>query len=538
MTPESAHDRRWMIGVGVAVALFLLHASRYWHYVNDDAYITLRYSRFLATGLGPNFNPGEAVEGYTNFSWMVLLAGLFPFVGEDSLPLVAKALGVLAQAAALGATGALVRHGLAGNDQRTGGSAALPALAVLLCAASPSIALNSTSGLETGFFSLCLAMGLLAAVVEVQGGQFRGAAIWLGLGALTRPEGVGIALGAWALQAIAERRPRPAVRNAAILAAIVGGHLAFRLSAYDGEWLPNTNWAKQGGFWAISPANYVWGGVRGFSCLGVLFLAPGVGLLSAARRMPAILIPTGAALAGLLFPLATGSDWMLGYRLLAPYLPPLAAVVVICASAGFERWFSSVLPARALPASLLIAAGVSFGLQRAEGEFWLTETRVRAEGYRTGHEALASWLSTHASPGDLIATMDVGILGYRNPRLRFLDVSGLTDRLIAKSPGGFLAKTYDPAYVLDQKPRFIVLTYTADGTPYAEPPHGTRFAHWTAAEAAIAESPSFIESYRHTHRVASSGGWTDALADHMGAEAIFQHAEPGLIYLLVVFERS
>jgi hypothetical protein len=40
----------------------------------DDAYITLRFSKNLILGNGPIFNIGERVEGYSNFSWMVLLA--------------------------------------------------------------------------------------------------------------------------------------------------------------------------------------------------------------------------------------------------------------------------------------------------------------------------------------------------------------------------------------------------------------------------------------------------------------------------------
>ena len=46
----------------------------------DDAYITLRYSKNLLLGNGPVFNIGERVEGYSNFSWMVLLAA-FGWIG-------------------------------------------------------------------------------------------------------------------------------------------------------------------------------------------------------------------------------------------------------------------------------------------------------------------------------------------------------------------------------------------------------------------------------------------------------------------------
>ena len=40
----------------------------------DDAFISFRYARNLVRGHGLVFNPGEAVEGYTNFLWTLGLA--------------------------------------------------------------------------------------------------------------------------------------------------------------------------------------------------------------------------------------------------------------------------------------------------------------------------------------------------------------------------------------------------------------------------------------------------------------------------------
>ena len=40
----------------------------------DDAFISLVYAKNLSNGEGLVFNPGERVEGYTNFLWILLLA--------------------------------------------------------------------------------------------------------------------------------------------------------------------------------------------------------------------------------------------------------------------------------------------------------------------------------------------------------------------------------------------------------------------------------------------------------------------------------
>ncbi len=65
----------WWAAIGGVLALHLqLAVSSYW--VAEDAYITFRYSRNLISGHGLRFNPGdvEAVEGYSNFLWLLIAA--------------------------------------------------------------------------------------------------------------------------------------------------------------------------------------------------------------------------------------------------------------------------------------------------------------------------------------------------------------------------------------------------------------------------------------------------------------------------------
>src|SRR5207244_5605095 len=71
----------------------------------DDAFINFRYAENLAAGLGPVFNAGERVEGYTTPAWVFLLAGLHrlgaPLLGT------AHVLGIAAAATTVLAAGAL-----------------------------------------------------------------------------------------------------------------------------------------------------------------------------------------------------------------------------------------------------------------------------------------------------------------------------------------------------------------------------------------------------------------------------------------------
>ena len=57
----------------LCAGLFALLCFRY-DVVQDDAYISLVYSKNLVAGDGLVFNLGERVEGYTNFLWVMLLA--------------------------------------------------------------------------------------------------------------------------------------------------------------------------------------------------------------------------------------------------------------------------------------------------------------------------------------------------------------------------------------------------------------------------------------------------------------------------------
>src|SRR5262249_42951783 len=129
-------------------------------------------------------------------------------------------------------------------------------VALLFFALSRSVAVWSTSGLETRLFELLVVAGLLRLTVETEAmleSRAPGAplAAWLlGLAALTRPDGIligGCALGATAILA---RRSRGGARAAIVRAwpwlALVVAVEMFRL-LYYGAWVPNTYFAKVGG---------------------------------------------------------------------------------------------------------------------------------------------------------------------------------------------------------------------------------------------------------------------------------------------------
>ena len=74
--PRIAASRAWTVAaLGSILFLALMHQLLFGT-IAEDAFITFRYAMNLASGRGPVFNPGERVEGYSDFLWMVTLGGV------------------------------------------------------------------------------------------------------------------------------------------------------------------------------------------------------------------------------------------------------------------------------------------------------------------------------------------------------------------------------------------------------------------------------------------------------------------------------
>jgi hypothetical protein len=494
-------------------------------------------------GRGPFYNVGEHVEGYTNFLLMLLLTPVIGLFGENSVATFAKGLGVISGGLALTAIAILVRR----IDRNGNGSLRCDCAAILaagLVAVCPSYALNSTSGLETMLFAGTLSLGLLLGHLSIERGRWCGAGIAFACAALTRPEGILFFGIYWLAQLVIARKSPGLFRILLIDAFLVAGafaaHLVFRLIAYDGEWLPNTYYAKSGGFWKVAAASYIGRGILkpffdpfgigvGIAIIGWLFSGP-----TRIRSLP--LFCTAAV--GALLPFVTGTDWMNGWRLLMPFLPAVAGIVAI----GWCRLASLIVrrPAWLGPPLMLLCLPPLWYLQSDDRTDFHDYMQVRARGYQTGHTALAHWLRAGAArKGDTVAIMDIGIVGYSCIDQNIVDITGLTDRTIAKSQGSFMDKQYDPEYVLSKKPEFIVLVFGATGNPDVPPPPGMVMKPWSKNELRIWQAPDFQAYYVHKRPAPKNAAhWTDALAAQFGAERIFEHAHPDRYYLLAAFRRS
>jgi arabinofuranosyltransferase len=447
------------------LALFLAVAIHYFPYTPDDVFITLRYAENIAAGQGAVFNPGEAVEGFSNPLLTFGLATLHGAVGSrEAMTLLAKMLGLVAGLFTLLAAALLAR-----SDPEAG---AWWGATPLLVGLSGYFAFWSPAGLETAPHALLvlLAIGGYIRALETGRRAWRVlVGVLFGLLALSRPEApiflVAVLLARGLLLWRDGRKPDAADAGFLALALLpLVGYFLWRHATY-GLWWPNTFYAKAGGglsTW-LDGARYLLGAVSpalwGNALLLPLLLVGLVPWRHAAPRQ-VVLICAVAAQAG--FIVIGGGDWMPARRFIVPVVPLIALLTVFgvhrlrgVVSSKWLGGFSGPFKAAALALVLLAAGAHLYSVKdirhAASGFTGLHREIIFPESYR----AVADWLDGRAEPGDWLATGEAGLIPYFTG-LPTIDLFGLTDAHLARRPGKRHQKV-DPDYVLGCDPRFVVM---------------------------------------------------------------------------------
>lgn len=396
---------------------------------SEDAYITFRYARALASGNGLVYNPGEKVMGFSSPLWTIWNAAGF-FVLHD--PTRWSRLSSLA--ADLVTLFCVVRL-----LERHAGRAAAWCFAFFF-AAWPYFAAITASGMES---SLMLALMALGAWMADRGVPGTGAV--LGLLALTRPEGV----VAGAILAV-RTRARERVIAAALL---IAGVLA--LTVYFGSPLPQSLLAKSRLYGTPGP----WEGRFWWEWLLPLWLGrwPSAGDLNllvpltvvwAAALVPGLIALWRARRTALAALAAAGLSIWVGYALLGVayfywYLAvPLAGLLVV-AAVGLPR----ITRGPALYAAIVLCVLGTWSIARI-----LYVGRAQAESQ--SFERVSEALGAVSHPGESVMLEPIGIIGFQNP-LRVVDEIGLVTPAAAerrlRGPGWYadLAR--------DQRPDWLVV---------------------------------------------------------------------------------
>jgi hypothetical protein len=422
----------------------------------DDAHISFRYAKNFVDGHGLVWNVGERVEGYTNFLWTILIAFFMWFFQVDA-PWIGLVLSLVAFAANLVVIARL--SSTLARDLRPG-AVTLP-FAALLLAVQDTFSEYGTTGLETGFASLLVNIGVLL-LVEKTSARATFAALVLILAVLTRPDhSLFYAVGSLVVllshigSVFGARREgvramwRAGVDVMAAYAApftIYLVYLAWKFSFY-GSIVPNTYYTKSANlsYWSQGE---IYGRVfllqsHFWVVLPVFLVVVPFAFRASDKTRRFVLFALPSTIAYIIYVWKIGGDFMHG-RFYVTLLP----LVVVGALLAPE-----VLPRRAVVARLtpgVALASLVFVLGNALPFF------VDGNGYRkvrwyivaerlfypvkqfapliVDHdmEAAGRAFGALADKGirPTIATTGIGLVGYHS-NLELIDLMGLTDATVA-----------------------------------------------------------------------------------------------------------
>ena len=408
----------------LACLLFVAQLGVYFNFSEDDPGISFRYAWNLAHGHGLVYNPGERVEGFSNFGYVVALAGLFRF------GLVRDRLSALLAIRIINTVGglfclALLRR-LVLRDPRLGRRPA--AVAPLLLAGAGGLVLATASGLETVTLTLLVLCAATSVLRLLEDGappptERLLASVVLCILAIWRIDApwLLVLLGMFVL---AVRRGRLTRADLAIAAPVLAAFVAYTVFRirYFGTLLPNTFYAKvqldpslAGGWSYIDSFLHAHGGWIAM----VAVVALGVSVRSRLARLAAVLF-----LGQLVYVAAVQGDWMPGFRFFTPVLPFLA----ILAATAFERIVALAGHGRTLIVTALVVTATVVMLARTAHNYhalwqrepmsWLRHPTFDTDQL-TPYSGVARWIEDNLTTDATIALQEGGLIPFLTGRRTF-----------------------------------------------------------------------------------------------------------------------
>lgn len=514
-------------------------------FVKDDAYISFRYAHNLVKGKGLVFNPGDRLEGFTNFLWTLLMVP-FEALGWDLFQ-VCEFLGTGLSMAVIGTMLVVAsRWDSARKDLSF-------AWGATWLATSSSWVLWAKSGLEQ---SLAALLPLVSATLlwqlcedvekaepnDAQRLQKRAllSGVVMGLGCMTRPEIhlVAVIVGTPLLVDVLRTRklPKHALAWAGgVLLMTIPFHL-FRYGYYH-SMLPNTFYVKTG------KGSMIWR--AGLDQLREMFEFNHFGWVlpfvpfafMTKKRLTAKLVSLAISLAFMAYIVKVGVDEMQWFRLYLPAMPFL----LLLAALGMRNLLDAALAVvgrkdDAQAAWLVGALGWAGVLYAGSRNFQFTFRELHGfDGHGdlsgTYHPDLGKFIVRHDRPGALVAFQDMGSTPYHAPDIAFLDFIGLTEGTVAHARNdyglhafvpteGQAKKQYDAdmrGFFWKRNPEWAILTvypprdqegaiaarFDADPTPAAI---GNAYFN-NSYQFGIWGDPKFHESYVHVRTWQRSRGY-------------------------------
>jgi arabinofuranosyltransferase len=467
------------------LALIVVFLNR--SFYHDDAYITLRYARNHAAGLGIVWNPGEYIQGYTSILHLILIS----FLGKLGIEMVwaSRLVGLIAYAGLVTVVACFV------TPLKSEYRASLWHLPVILVATSAPILVWTLGGLEGLLFSLLVAGGallFLAATTSLSTyWLYAASGVCFGLSFLTRPDGiVFIAVSCGYLLWLALRHKARVSHLIAFLAAAVFvalPYLMWQMHRYGGI-VPNTFYAKvgtplwlrlrAGGTYALTYAVHPpFLLLLVIVCLVFAFLKR-----SWNSAVTYLVLSVGAYITFVV--IIAGGDHMQSFRLMLPIIPlmSMTLALVLPSVIGLTR----SMTINRITVSILILSS----FQVLDCELIPRRDDAAFVGTIVGKYIADAWPA-----GSLVALNTAGSTPYYAGAHRYIDMLGLNDATIARRkierielvwqrvPGHLKG---DGNYVLSRHPDFIIMG-PAEGTVASNP--------WFLSDLELSKDERFLRDY-------------------------------------------
>ncbi|MCL4486892.1 MAG: hypothetical protein M1570_02020 [Chloroflexi bacterium] len=448
----AVRDRsNWPFYVAVAaivlIALFVRGIYAAGNPTLDDAFITFRYVRNLARGIGFVYNPGERVLGTTTPLFTLLLTP-FAIAGADIVS-TSKIITVLASTANVLLVAIIARR-LAGP------------WAALFAAMLLAISTNSVWAASTGLETELNVLVLLALFLAYLAAQYNLSAAIAAIAVITRPDDLILVavLVAWHLAKLARGRRKIGLVPLGTFAAVLAPWVIFA-TLYFGSPIPSSIVGKAASYRVPLADNLAMYAVQyGFAmntpraiASTVLFVIGLVYLL--ARKDDSIVLPAYFAVYSAAFVIAgarLGSGWY--WQPLWPVHSVLVACGIVAAGVWLKRFAAGKSVERLVPVAaaaflvlfILACAGSAksrfFDPRPADDLEW-------AELADAGR-----WLAQNTPPAATVGAETFGAVGWYSDRY-IVDEGGLISPQVAQindklgRPDFFnIIRTFQPDYYL------------------------------------------------------------------------------------------
>lgn len=485
-TPTELRDAAWRFAVdrrillqaglvGACILLFLANVSNSWISVIDDAFITFRFSRNIAGGHGIVFNPGGPwVEGYTNFTWMIL--AIPPIAWGWDVVLTMKLAGILCSVGTLLASWRLTASLRGAEDP-------LNVLPAVCLAVNAHFGFWTVQAMETPFQVILVVATYHFFLREMHDPRrWPAGAILAALAMMTRLDSAVFLfpLGVWAVWAVVRREV--ALKRLLVWGAIAMGlfavYFSWKVVAF-GDFYPNTYYAKVDGEFINRPRGVAhlfefyfnqagWERPRAENAVtflgdvllgkrlnGIAWMNLWMGtviVLTILGRSRERILLIGPLLLQAWYILKIGGDWMPGFRFFQSMIPFLGIGLAIAVDrlmdlAGGRK--GSRLAVRIGIGLLFVIA--SFEQMRIDTAYvfgpdplwfprqadWHQLDTIHSRytgGFSPPLAEVANAIALNTIDNASILMSDIGQPAWFRPDLRIIDVDGLTDKVIADAP--------------------------------------------------------------------------------------------------------